>query len=141
MHDYRNYDVFISHAHGDEPWASKFVDELEAQGVRAWLNMADIGWGERWIDKTEQVLREAPIIVVLLSPDYMNDPSAVFELGAALGGNKKIIPIMTQKAEHTPVPLFLRDRQWLQETSPQAAGKRVAEVVEHLSNQNAARAD
>jgi hypothetical protein len=140
MADSRNYDVFISHAHGDEPWASKFVDELEAQGVHAWFDKADIAWGERWSDKIEQALREAPIIVVLLSPNYMNNPSAVFELGAAVGGNKKIIPIVTQKVEHAPLPSMLRDRQWLQETSPQAAGKLVAEVVEHLS-QNAAGVD
>jgi hypothetical protein len=136
MAESRNYDVFISHAHGDEPWASKFFDELKSQGVHAWFDKADIAWGERWSDKIEQALREAPVIVVLVSPDYMNSASAVFELGAAVGGNKKIIPIATQKIEHAPS--VLRDRQWLQETSPQAAGKLVAEVVENLSHQNAA---
>jgi hypothetical protein len=141
MANSRNYDVFISHARGDEPWASKFVDELEAQGVHAWFDKADIALGDRWSDKIEQALREAPIIVVLLSPNYMNNPSAAFELGAALGGNKKIIPIVTEKVEHTLLPSLLRDRQWLQEASPQAAGKRVAEVVEHLSDQTAAGAD
>jgi hypothetical protein len=141
MADSRNYDVFISYSHGDEPWASKFVDELEAQGVHAWFDKTDIALGDRWSEKIEQALREAPVIVVLLSQNYMNNPSAVFELGAALGGNKKIIPIVTQKAEHISVPRLLRDRQWLQETSPQVAGKRVAEVVEHLSHQNAAGAD
>jgi hypothetical protein len=139
--DPRNYDVFISYTHGDEPWASKFVDEVKAQGVHAWFDKADIALGERWSDEIEQALREAPVIVVLVSPNYVNNSSADFELGAAVGGNKKIIPIVTQKAPPTPLPPLLRSRQWLQETSPQAAGKRVAEVVEHLSNQNAARAD
>lgn len=141
MADSRNYDVFISYAQGDEPWASRFFDELEAQGVHAWFDKTDIALGERWIDKIEEALREAPVIAVLLSPNYTNSPSAAFELGAALGGNKKIIPIATQEVEHAPLSSLLRDRQWLQETSPQAAGRRVAEVVEHLSHQNAAEAD
>lgn len=141
MADSRNYDVFISYAHGDESWASKFVDELQAQGVHAWYDRSNIALGERWSEKIEEALREAPIIVVLVSPNYVNNPSAVFELGAALGGNKKIIPIVTREVEHTSLPSLLRGRQWLQETSPQIAGKRVAEVVEHLSHQNAAGAD
>jgi hypothetical protein len=142
MADSRSYHVFVSYSQGDEPWASKFVDELQAQGVRA-FDKADIELGERWSDQIEKALREAPIVVLLVSPNYMNNDWGwvPFELGAALAANKRIIPIATQEVEHTPVSSLLRDRQWLQETSPQAAGKRVAEVVEHLSQRSAAGAD
>lgn len=137
MAESRNIDVFISHAHGDEPWASKFVDELKAQGVRTWFDKVDIALGERWSSKLEEALREAPIVAVLISPDYLSSPLAAFELGAAVAGNKKIIPIVTQEVEHLPLPPLLRDWQLLQEASPQAAGKRVAEVVGNLPHQNA----
>ena len=142
MADSRSIDVFISYAHGDEAWASKFVDELEAQGVHAWFDKTEIAFGDRVSEKLEQALREAPVIAVLLSPDYIANPSSAFELGAALGGNKKIIPIMTQEAEPaSPLPPLLRDRRLLQETSPQAAGKRVAELVESLSHHNTLEAN
>jgi TIR domain len=141
MAESQNIDVFISYAHGDEPWASKFADELKAQGVHAWFDKTHIALGERWSEKLEQALREAPIIAVLLSPDYITHPSSAFEVGAAVGGNKKIIPIATQEMERFALPSFLRDRAFLQETSPQAAGKRVAEVVENLSHRIAAEAD
>jgi TIR domain-containing protein len=137
----RNIDVFISYAHDDEPWASKFAGELKAQGVHAWFDKTDIVLGERWSEQLEQALREAPIVAVLLSPDYITRPSSAFEVGAAVGGNKKIIPIAMREKEQVTVPSFLRDWAVLQETSPEAAGKRVAAVVEDLSHQVAAEAD
>jgi hypothetical protein len=141
MADARNYDVFISYAQGDEAWAATLMDELKNQGVRAWFDKAHIALGDPISEKIEQALREAPVIVVLVSPKYLNSASAGFELGAAVAGNKKIIPIATQEAELTTLPPLLRNRQWLHETSPQVAGKRVAEVVAHLSDQNVARAN
>jgi TIR domain len=141
MADTRSFKVFISYAHRDALWASKFADELEAHGVHAWFAEREIALGDRVSDKVEQAFREAPVVAFLLSPDYVTSPSSAFELGAAVGGNKKIIPILTHEASNLSLPPLLRDRQLLQEPSPEAAGKRVAEVVEHLSHQIPAEAE
>lgn len=141
MADSRNFDIFISYSQSDKAWASKFANELEANGVHAWFDEAEIAIGDRWADKLEEALRESPVIAVLISPEYLASPSSVFELGAAVGGNKKIIPIVTQRIENPSLPSLLRDRRLLQETSPQAAGRLVAEVVGNLTPQSAARAD
>ncbi|MEH2559594.1 hypothetical protein V1286_007123 [Bradyrhizobium algeriense] len=134
MADSRNFDVFISYAHKDRTWASKFAHELEAHGVHAWFDEAEIAIGDRWSEKLEEALRQTPVIAVLVSQDYLSSPSSVFELGAAVAGNKKIIPIVTQEIERPLLPSLLRDRRLLQETSPQAAGKLVAEVVGNLAS-------
>jgi hypothetical protein len=141
MADTRSFKVFISYAHPDAPWAAKFADELEAQGVHAWLAEKEIAPGDRVFDKFEQAFREAPVVAFVLSPNYVTSPSSAFELGAAVGGNKKIIPILTYETSDLSLPPLLRDRQLLQEPSPEAAGKRVAEVVERLSHQIAAEAE
>jgi hypothetical protein len=140
MAESRNIDVFISYAHGDEPWASEFVDELKAQGLRTWFAKDDIALGERVSDKLEEALREAPVVAVLVGPGYLNSPLAAFELGAAVAGDKKIIPIVMEEVKHRPLPLLLRDWQMLEESSPQAAGKRVAAAVENLPLQSAVEA-
>jgi hypothetical protein len=80
-------------------------------------------------DVLEEALRAAKVLAVVIGPEYATRPSSAFELGAAIGGNKKIIPIVTEQAEHLPLPSLLRERKWLNEPSPQAAGKAVAEVV------------
>jgi len=129
MADSRDFDVFISYNKRDKNWASKFAHELEAQGVHAWFDEAEIAMGDRYADVVEEALRAAKVLAVVIGPEYVTSPSSAFELGAAIGGNKKIIPIVTEQVEHLPLPSLLRERKWLNEPSPQAAGKAVAEVV------------
>lgn len=129
MDDSRNFDIFISYAARDRAWASVFASELESRGLHAWFDQAEIGWGDRWEDKLEKALRQSPVIAILLSPDYLTSPSALFELGAAVGGNKRIFPIVTQDVESSALPSLFRDRKLLQEKSPEAAGKLVAEAI------------
>jgi hypothetical protein len=133
MADPRNFDVFISYSTKDKNWALKFANELEANGVHAWIDQTEIKLGDRVNEKLEEALRESKVIAVLVTPDYLANPSSAFELGAAVGGNKKIIPIIPQDIEQRTMPSLLRGRQLLQESSPQAAGKAVAAVVGGLA--------
>src|SRR5215475_12664716 len=122
MADSRSFDVFISYARRDRNWASKFANELEAHGVHAWFDEAQLAPGDRFTEQLEEALRAAKVVAVLISPNYVTSPSSAFELGAAVSGNKKIIPIVTEQLDR-PLPSLLRERRLLQETSPQAAGK------------------
>lgn len=129
MANARKFDIFVSHSVADRKWASKFVDELEANGVHAWLDDAVIRPGDRWSEQLEEALREAPVLAVLVGPDYLNNSWQAFELGAALGDKKKIIPIVTEPSQNVRLPSPLRELKLLEETSPEAAGKAVADVV------------
>jgi hypothetical protein len=133
MTDTRNFGVFISYSSKDRNWASKFANELEANGVHAWFDQTEIAPGDRVTAKLEEALRESQVMAVIVTPDYLTNPSSAFELGAAVGGNKKIIPIVPQEVEATSMPSLLRGRRLLQESSPQAAGKAVAAVVGNLT--------
>jgi hypothetical protein len=136
--------IFISYARGDEAWAAQFVDELKAQGVEAWYDKTAIEFGDRWSEKMEQALRAAPVVAILLGPGSINNPWTEFELGAALAGNKKIIPILTQDVDReVPIwlPPLLRNRRLLREASPQAAARRVAEVVGSMMERDTEDAD
>jgi hypothetical protein len=122
------YDVFISYSAKDRPWASEFVDALKSEGVNAWYDQ-DIEPGDRWSDKTEEALREAAVMVVLWTPDYLNSTSASFEIGAAVGDNKKIIPVLREPLERDQLSPLLQRWASLEESSPRVAGKRVAESL------------
>jgi hypothetical protein len=129
MSDPKGFDVFISYNQRDKGWASKFAKELEAQGVHAWFDEAEIAIGDRYGDAVADALRAAKVVAVVIGPNYVASPSSAFELGAAVGGDKRIIPIVTEPSEHMALPSLLRERKWLKEPSPQAAGKAVADVV------------
>jgi hypothetical protein len=129
MSDPKDFDVFISYDQRDKGWATKFAQELEAQGVHAWFDEAQIAIGDRYGDTVADALRAAKVVAVVIGPNYVASPSSAFELGAAVGGNKRIIPIVTEPVGQVTLPSLLGERKWLKEPSPQAAGKAVADVV------------
>src|SRR5690349_12319222 len=96
MSDPKDFDVFISYNQRDKGWASKFAEELKAQGVHAWFDEAEIAIGDRYGDAVADALRAAKVVAVVIGPNYAASPSSAFELGAAVGGNKRIIPIVTE---------------------------------------------
>src|SRR5882757_6208588 len=105
MAEPQKYDVFISSTAKDGPWASEFVDALRTEGVRAWLDREEVALGDRSSDKVEEALRDSRVVVFLFTPDYVSSPRTLFELGAAVGDNKKIIPILTDEVAHDQIPL------------------------------------
>jgi ABC-type branched-subunit amino acid transport system substrate-binding protein len=133
MASQRKFDIFVSHAGTDRKWASRFVDALEANGVHAWLDDAVIQPGDDFSQQIEEALREAPVLAVLVGPNYLDNPWQAFELGAALGGKKKIIPIVMEPTQKVQLPSPLRDLKLLEEPSPEVAGEVVAQVVRAAS--------
>ncbi len=123
-----HYDLFISSSFKDRPWVSEFVAALRKEGVRPWSD-ADIAPGEKWEEIIQQALRESTRLVMVLNPDTIQSPWVFFELGAAIAGKKRIIPVLTKDLELSSIPTLLRKYQFLNEPSPSLAGKRVAEVV------------
>jgi hypothetical protein len=132
------FDVFISYSHKDEPWASELAESLKAEGVQAWYDQAQIAPGDRISDKIGDALRESRIVIQVVSPESLQSPWTFFELGAALGDNKIIIPVLRDGVAPDQIPAALRNRKWLNESSAQAAGKRVAEVLAKSVNASTA---
>nr|VFK08271.1 MAG: TIR domain-containing protein [Candidatus Kentron sp. LPFa]VFK24111.1 MAG: TIR domain-containing protein [Candidatus Kentron sp. LPFa] len=127
----KHYDVFLSYSHKDRPWVTEFVSALETSGVKTWSD-ADIAPGERWQEKMQEALRESSTLIMVLSPNNTQSHWMFFELGAAIGGEKRIIPILLNELDIGRIPVALRQFQALRESSPQEAGKRVAEVLDKI---------
>lgn len=129
-----DYNIFLSYSSKDKPWVSEFVATLKEAGVKAWFDVSDIAPGERWQEKIQKALRDSEILVVILSQNSIDSPWTFFELGAALADHKRIIPIVTEDFNFSKLPSLLKPLKLLKESSPQVAGKRVAEVLETESN-------
>jgi len=134
MSEKQNYDVFLSYSHQDRSWAAQFADALIAAGIRPWLAESQLQLGEKWKDRLEQALRDASTLVCILSPKSVDSPQIFFELGAAMAGRKRIIPVIAEELDPKNAPPFIMQFQALHETSPQEAGKKVAEVLEAVGH-------
>jgi hypothetical protein len=121
-------DLFISSSHKDRAWVSEFVNTLRKEGLHPW-SAVELAPGDTWQDSIEKALRDSKTLIMVINPDILKSEWVFIELGAAIAGKKRIIPIITKDLDWSQIPLMLRRYQFLNESSPSIAGKRVAEVL------------
>jgi hypothetical protein len=63
---------------------------------------------------------------VLIDPENINRPYLFFEIGAAVGMGKKVIPIVPENFDVSKVPFPLRLKKFLIKRSPQATAEELA---------------
>jgi len=131
MADTNRYDVFLSYSSASQPWVRKFTDALSASGVPAWFDAHQILPGERWQAQIEKALRQSRVLILVLTPESVQRPWTFFEVGAALAGGKRIVPVLSEDVDPSDIPAVVRQFQFVREKSPEAAAKRVAEAVMH----------
>ena len=65
--------VFVSHSSKDEALTSKVVSYLERVGLDVWYDKREIMPGDNSGEKIDQGLRESDAMVVLLTPNALED--------------------------------------------------------------------
>ncbi|MFM9087676.1 MAG: toll/interleukin-1 receptor domain-containing protein, partial [Cyanobium sp.] len=100
--------VFISYAHEDSPWVEKLKSHLslmERQGIlKVWHDRC-LTAGEHWAEAIDHALAEAQIVLLLISPDFMNsDYCFGKEMQEALARE--------QRKDAVVVPVLMRPCDW-----------------------------
>jgi hypothetical protein len=92
--------VFISFIHEEQRIAEAVQELLKGhlchhlpKGVFLSADDWQVFAGEIWLDRVRQELREASVIVLMLSPDSVARPWINFEAGAAWLADKALIPV------------------------------------------------
>src|SRR5258708_1326514 len=84
--------VFISYSSSDAVWAREFANSLQQRGLKVWFDSNAIHSGQSLTDAVEKGLRESSVIALLVTPDTIKRPNLFFEIGAAMGMGKPLIP-------------------------------------------------
>lgn len=111
--------IFLSHNSADKPFARRLALDLDAQGVKYWLDEAEIKVGESLIEKIRDGIDGVEFVAVILSPDSVKSPWVQKEVDVAmnleiLGRKIKVLPLMYR--ECTP-PGFLLGKKYADFTS------------------------
>ena len=125
----RTYDIFLSYATTDREWVKSFSDALKAEGLKTWFDVAELPAGSRWQDEIEVALRSSKTLIAILSPKSVKSNWMYFELGAAIADHKQIIPVLTEDFDIQQIPPLLNQFQALKATSPDEAGRKVAQTI------------
>ena len=110
---------FISYGGSDAGWAERFTRHLESRGAHAWLSPEDIALGDPLVATAEKALRESDVLVALVSSDNVERPDFNFEIGAAVGLGKHIVPVIPRGFDEAKLPPFLPRRRRLVRESPE----------------------
>lgn len=99
--------VFVSYAIEDSAYASELINSLAQQPNLHVFTTDKMSAGENWRLKIKRALSDSDFFLVLLSPTSVQSKWVQFELGAAWGLNKPIIPVVTSHEVVNRIPLDL----------------------------------
>ncbi len=106
--------IFISYAKADQVHAHKLRSLLSRRpNVRIFATEM-LSAGEDWRSKLIDELSKCDIFLVLLSPNSVDSPWVLQELGAAWGLDKPIIPIVTHPEVFSKIPVSLSHLQFVE---------------------------
>ena len=87
------YKVFISSTQKDSDLARDLARRLESAGATV-VSVGETPDGKRFKAAIDRSLREADELVLIVSPDSVNSPSLMFEMGAAFSARKLVTPVL-----------------------------------------------
>jgi hypothetical protein len=122
--------VFISHSARDSDWARSFARALKEKGVTVWFDEFDVRPGESVRDALEAGLRGSDVLVPLLDAEPSSTPNLFFELGAALGMGKRIVPILPKDLDPSVLPLDVRLRRYLIRDTPEHTAEELSNTLQ-----------
>lgn len=121
--------VFVSYSKTDTDWAKKFAAALKNQGVRVWADILDSKAGDSVIAKMERSLRESDVLVAVIGSHIPITPNLYFEIGAALGMGKRLVPVIPDDADQSRLAFLKRSKECLVRKSPESTATELAEAL------------
>jgi hypothetical protein len=122
--------VFISHSHSDADWARSFAQALQQRGVTVWFDEFDVQPGESWHDAIEAGMRGSDVLVPLLDGEATSKRWLFFELGAAIGMGKRVVPILPKDLNPDILPSGARLRRYLIRDTPEQTAEELSTALQ-----------
>jgi hypothetical protein len=115
----------------------RLVEALAARGLRVWFDEAEIRAGEPWANKIETALRSSTHFVSIITQRSARSNWASFELGAALGLHKSIIPVVADDVAPAMIPGPARIRRYIVKADPAIVADEIVRGIagEHETKQ------
>ena len=79
-----DYDVFVSYAKEDIDYVQRLVEALGARGLKIWFDEGELRFGNTILRSIEDALEHSRNFLLVVSPEYLKKPWAMFETGVAI---------------------------------------------------------
>ncbi len=130
-----NGSVFIAHSTSESVLARRLSRALAHRGIRV-AGPEKMSLTAEVARQLEEALRGAECYIVLVSEEALVSPDVNFEIGAALGGDKKLLPVyLSKRARRKAHPPLKRFRGIMAEG---LAANEIADKIARLMEKRAA---
>lgn len=119
--------IFLSYTRDEAPFVRLVAAELTRRGLDARLNHEELVVGESVTDRIQEALRSSSVLIAFLGP-ALDSPWLNFEIGAALGAAKTILPVFLTAGAREAAPPPIREF-----TGINASNLKPDEVAEEIS--------
>lgn len=103
--------IFISYSRSDSGFVDRLEADLQARGLRTWVDRRKLEGGQVWLDELEQAIERSQIILVVLSPTAVQSRYVRMEYRYAQSLGRPVIPLEYQACPR--VPIDLNSLQWV----------------------------
>jgi len=126
-------DVFISYSSKDEDLAKFVKKHLTNEGLSVFLASTSLKPGDHWSKKIMENLRLSNWVILLASRAACQSQFVQQELGGAIYGNKKIIPVVWDMSL-SELPGWTRDYQAinLEGTTMESLSQKMADIAKDI---------
>ena len=129
-------DAFISYAR--RPHDREFVDwlsrELRQRGKQIWLDRSNIEPAADWRARIAKGIEQANAFIFVISPDSASSGECAKELEIAVGGHKRIIPVVLRPVPENSLPAALTTPNWISFEDAADRTHELDELVEALES-------
>lgn len=98
--------VFMSYARADELFAVDLTESLRANGINAWMDMAEISVDTTWHSSIAKALTQSGLMVFVLSPAALETEELSTERRWFLETGKIVVPVLHQTCDYDKLDLF-----------------------------------
>jgi len=108
----RPYQIFVSHATADKWIAVTLCEKLEEAGATTFRDDRDIDGGDDIPERIRVEIKRSHELIVLLTPNSIDRPWVLLEVGAAWGRRKtfRITPVLCH-VDVDPIPGMLKSKK------------------------------
>lgn len=93
-------DCFISYSSADKDFATAVYHDLREHGLEVFMAAVSLIPGDRWSDRIHDALSKSKWVIFLASRAACTSPYVQQEVGRALDGSKRLIPVVWEMAPH-----------------------------------------
>ncbi|MDR4504102.1 MAG: SUMF1/EgtB/PvdO family nonheme iron enzyme [Candidatus Scalindua sp.] len=126
--------IFLSHSHADKPFVRKLASDLTENGVKVWLDEAEMLIGDSLIEKISAGLEETAFVGAILSENSVTSSWVKRELEIAIneeidGKQRKVLPIVIENCD---IPKFLAGKLYADFRDPDTYNQKLNMVLKSL---------